>query len=77
MGSPNFEKVGSLYKKQNGSQEHLMGKIKMGNQIFNVWAYPNKNKTKGNDPDFYLLIDEGAIDQSDPFWGYEYLFANI
>jgi hypothetical protein len=77
MSKPNFEKVGSLWRKRNGNQEHLFGKMKQGNVIFNVWAHPNKGKTNQEDPDFYLLIDEGEIDQSDPFWGYEYLFANI
>jgi len=74
MGKPNFEKVGSLWKKQNGNEQHLLGKMKMGNVIFNVWVHPNKNKTNENDPDFHLLIDKGEVDQSDPFWGYEYFF---
>jgi len=59
MGKPNFEKVGSLWKKQNGNEQHLLGKM---------------NKTNENDPDFHLLIDKGEVDQSDPFWGYEYFF---
>ena len=77
MSQPNFEKVGSLWKKQNGKEEHLVGRMKKGNVIFNVWAYPNENKTNEEGPDFYLLIDEGEIDQSDPFWGYEHFLANI
>lgn len=77
MSNSNFEKVGSLWRKQNGKEEHLLGKMKQGNLIFNVWCYPNKNKTNGEDADFYLLMDEGEIDKSDPFWGYEYFLANI
>ena len=77
MNKPNFGEKGSLWKKQAGKEEHLFGKMKMGNLIFNVWAYPNKNKTKENDPDFYLLIDEGEVDRSDPFWGYEDFLASI
>lgn len=77
MSKPNFERIGSLWKKQDNKQEHLFGKMKMNNLIFNVWAYPNKDKTNGDDPDFYLLIDEGEQDRSDPFWGYEYFLDNI
>ena len=73
----NFKQIGSLWEKQDGKEEHLLGKMKMNNLIFNVWAYPNRVKANENDPDFYLLIDEGEQDRSDPFWGYEYLLDNI
>ena len=78
MSKRNFEQVGSLWWKRNGKEEHhLVGTMKRGNLIFNVWAYPNKDERNGNDTDFYLLMDEGEIDRSDPFWGYEYFLDNI
>lgn len=77
MSKPNFKQIGSLWEKQDGKEGHLLGKMKIQNLIFNVWGCPNKDKTNGDDPDFYLLIDEGEQDRSDPFWGYEYFLDNI
>ncbi len=77
MSEANFEQVGYLRRRHNGEEEHLVGRMKRGNVIFKVWAHPNRKKTCGDDPDFYLLMDEGEIDKSDPFWGYEYFLANI
>ncbi len=63
MSEPNFEQVGSLWRRHNREEEHLVGKMKRGNLIFKVRAYPNRKKTCGDDPDFYLLMDEGEIDK--------------
>ena len=74
MSKPTFQQIGYLWKKQGSEEGHLFGKMKMDNLIFNVLVRPNKDKRKKDDPDFYLLIDEGEVDRSDPFWGFEYLF---
>ncbi len=77
MSNPDFEGNGSLWKKHNGKEELLVGTMKKGNVIYKVCVYPNKDKTDGEDPDFCIWTDEGEIDKSDPFWGYEYFLANI
>ena len=58
MSKPNFERIGSLWEKQDGKQGHLIGKIIINNRRFYITVHPNKDKTNEKTPDFHILIDK-------------------
>ncbi len=58
MSKPNSEKIGSLWKKQDGEEGLLIGKIVVKGWRFYITVHLNKDKTKEGDPDFYILLDK-------------------